>query len=83
MKKGFIHEKCVSILLWIIGIFIWMNIDLEMGKKMTSGLEISQIRYGNFQLYTNGTDLYQNLFDDINRSESMSIFIFILLVKMK
>ncbi|AIK38241.1 cardiolipin synthase [Bacillus pseudomycoides] len=46
-----------------------MNIDLEMGKKMTSGLEISQIRYGNFQLYTNGTDLYQNLFDDINRSE--------------
>ncbi len=62
-------KKCVSILLWIIGIFIWMNIDLEMGKKMTSGLEISQIRYGNFQLYTNGTDLYQNLFDDINRSE--------------
>ncbi|EEM05684.1 Cardiolipin synthetase domain protein [Bacillus pseudomycoides] len=46
-----------------------MNIDLEMGKKMTSGLEISQIRYGNFQLYKNGTDLYQNLFDDINRSE--------------
>ncbi|EEM17213.1 Cardiolipin synthetase domain protein [Bacillus pseudomycoides DSM 12442] len=46
-----------------------MNIDLEMGKKMTSGLEISQIRYGNFQLYTSGTDLYQNLFDDINRSE--------------
>ncbi|OUM47327.1 cardiolipin synthase [Bacillus pseudomycoides] len=40
-----------------------------MGKKMTSGLEISQIRYGNFQLYTNGTGLYQNLFDDINRSE--------------
>ncbi|PHA44432.1 cardiolipin synthase [Bacillus pseudomycoides] len=62
-------KKCVSILLWIIGIFIWMNIDLEMEKKMTSGLEISQTRYGDFQLYTNGTDLYRNLFDDINRSE--------------
>lgn len=62
-------KKYISILLCIIGIFIWMNIDLEMGKKMASGLEITKIRTGNFKLYTNGKDFYQNLFEDINRSE--------------
>lgn len=62
-------KKYISILLCIIGIFIWMNIDLEMGKKMTSGLEITKMRTGNFKLYTNGKDFYQNLFEDINRSE--------------
>lgn len=62
-------KKYISILLCIIGIFIWMNIDLEMGKKMTSGLEITKMRTGNFKLYTNGKDFYQNLFEDINCSE--------------
>ncbi|KFM99510.1 cardiolipin synthase [Bacillus clarus] len=59
----------IIIMLCLIGVFIWMNIDVEMGKKMTGGYEIGEIRYGNFQLYTNGEDLYKNLFDDINRSE--------------
>ncbi|MBC6972324.1 cardiolipin synthase [Bacillus sp. Xin] len=62
-------KKCITILLCIIGVVIWMNIDLEMGKKMTNQLEISQIRNGNFQLYTNGEDLNRNLFEDINRAE--------------
>lgn len=62
-------KKCIAILLCIIGISIWMTIDLEMGKKMNSGLEISKFRYGNFQLYTNGEDLNRNLFEDINRAE--------------
>ncbi|PFK30710.1 cardiolipin synthase [Bacillus cereus] len=62
-------KKCISILLCIIGVFIWMNVDLEMGKRMASGLETTKIRTGNFKLYTNGKDFYQNLFEDINRSE--------------
>lgn len=61
-------KKYITILLCIIGVFIWMNIDLEMGKKMTNGLEKAEIRHGNFQLYTNGEDLNRNLFEDINRA---------------
>ncbi|MEY8347046.1 cardiolipin synthase [Bacillus cereus] len=62
-------KKYISILLCIIGIFIWMNIDLEMGKKMANQLEISQIRQGSFQSFANGEDLNRNLFEDINRAE--------------
>lgn len=34
-----------------------------------SPLEISQIRQGNFQLFTNGKDFNQNLFEDINQAK--------------
>lgn len=57
------------IILCLIGVFIWMNIDVEMGKKMVSGYELEKIRLGDVQLYTNGDELYRNLFDDINRAE--------------
>ncbi|MED0964407.1 MULTISPECIES: cardiolipin synthase [Bacillus] len=59
----------VIVILCFIGVFAWMNIDVEMGKKMASGYELEKIRSGDFQLYTNGDELYRNLFDDINRAE--------------
>ncbi|PEB54294.1 cardiolipin synthase [Bacillus pseudomycoides] len=59
----------IGFMICLIGVFIWMNIDVEMGKKMAGGYEISKIRYGNFKLFVDGEDLYQKLFDDINRAE--------------
>lgn len=46
-----------------------MNIDVEMGKEMASEYELGQVRLGEFQLYTNGEELYRKLFDDINDAE--------------
>ncbi len=46
-----------------------MNIDVEMGKKMASEYELGQVRLGEFQLYTNGEELYRRLFEDINNAE--------------
>ncbi|HDR4734410.1 TPA: cardiolipin synthase [Bacillus cereus] len=57
------------VILCLIGVFIWMNIDVEMGKKMASEYELGQIRLGEFQLYTNGEELYTKLFDDIRNAE--------------
>ncbi|HGP3677931.1 TPA: phospholipase D-like domain-containing protein, partial [Bacillus pacificus] len=53
----------------VIGVFIWMNIDVEMGKKMASEYELGQVRLGEFQLYTNGEELYTKLFEDIRNAE--------------
>lgn len=58
-----------AIILCLIGVFIWMNIDVEMGKEMASEYELGQVRLGEFQLYTNGEELYRKLFDDINDAE--------------
>lgn len=58
-----------AILLCLIGVFIWMNIDVEMGKKMASEYELGQVRLGEFQLYTNGEELYTKLFEDIRNAE--------------
>lgn len=57
------------VILCLIGVFIWMNIDVEMGKKMASEYELGQIRLGEFQLYTNGEELYTKLFEDIRNAE--------------
>ncbi len=57
------------VIICFIGVFIWMNVDVEMGKKMASGYELEKIRLGDFQLYTNGDELYRSLFEDINRAE--------------
>ncbi|MDH4422267.1 MULTISPECIES: cardiolipin synthase [Bacillus] len=57
------------VVLFLIGVFIWMNIDVEMGKEMASEYELGQARLGEFQLYTNGEALYKNLFKDINDAE--------------
>ncbi|HDR4793791.1 TPA: cardiolipin synthase, partial [Bacillus cereus] len=57
------------VILCLIGVFIWMNIDVEMGKKMASEYELGQVRLGEFQLYTNGEELYTKLFDDIRNAE--------------
>ncbi|GMR66997.1 cardiolipin synthase [Bacillus sp. MN7755] len=46
-----------------------MNIDVEMGKKMASEYEVGQVRLGEFQLYTNGEELYKKLFEDIRNAE--------------
>ncbi|MDM5154593.1 cardiolipin synthase [Bacillus sp. DX1.1] len=59
----------ILILLCIIGVFVWMKVDVETGREMINQQETSQIRVGNFQLYTNGEDLYRNMFEDINRAE--------------
>lgn len=37
-----------AIILCLIGVFIWMNIDVEMGKEMASEYELGQVRLGNF-----------------------------------
>ncbi|MED3321505.1 cardiolipin synthase [Bacillus thuringiensis] len=58
-----------AIILCLIGVFIWMNIDVEMGKEMASEYELGQVRLGEFQLYTNGEELYRKLFEDINEAE--------------
>lgn len=58
-----------ALILFFIGVFIWMNIDVEMGKKMASEYELGQVRLGEFQLYTNGEELYRRLFEDINNAE--------------
>ncbi len=39
------------------------------GKKMASEYEVGQVRLGEFQLYTNGEELYTNLFEDIRNAE--------------
>ena len=54
-----------ALILFFIGVFIWMNIDVEMGKKMASEYELGQVRLGEFQLYTNGEELYRKLFAQI------------------
>ncbi|MBZ4224411.1 cardiolipin synthase [Bacillus wiedmannii] len=58
-----------AVLLFLVGVFIWMNIDVEMGKKMASEYELGQVRLGEFQLYTNGEELYKKLFEDIRNAE--------------
>lgn len=58
-----------AVLLFLVGVFIWMNIDVEMGKKMASEYEVGQVRLGEFQLYTNGEELYKKLFEDIRNAE--------------
>ncbi|WP_141530774.1 cardiolipin synthase [Bacillus cereus] len=63
MKRFFVVILC------LIGVFIWMNIDVEMGKKMASEYEVGQVRLGEFQLYTNGEELYRNLFEDIKHAK--------------
>ncbi len=39
------------------------------GEKMASEYELGQVRLGEFQLYTNGEELYRRLFEDINNAE--------------
>ena len=39
------------------------------GEKMASEYELGQVRLGEFQLYTNGEELYTKLFDDIRNAE--------------
>ena len=39
------------------------------GEKMASEYEVGQVRLGEFQLYTNGEELYTNLFEDIRNAE--------------
>lgn len=56
------------VILCLIGVFIWMNIDVEMGKKWLVN-ELGQVRLGEFQLYTNGEELYKKLFEDIRNAE--------------
>ncbi len=56
-------------ILFLLGVFIWMNIDVERGKKMANDYELGQVRLGEFQLYTNGEELYKRLFEDINDAE--------------
>ncbi|WP_141540732.1 cardiolipin synthase [Bacillus cereus] len=62
-------KRFFAIILCLIGVFIWMNIDVEMGKEMASEYELGQVRLGEFQLYTNGEELYRKLFEDINDAE--------------
>ena len=47
----------------------------KWGKKMASEYEVGQVRLGEFQLYTNGEELYTNLFEDIRNAESTYISI--------
>ena len=77
-RKEFIHEALFAIILCLIGVFIWMNIDVEMGKEMASEYELGQVRLGEFQLYTNGEELYRKLFEDINDAEKYTYIHFIL-----
>ncbi len=73
IKVSLYEERTLSVkhfiffILCLIG--AWMNIDVEMGKKMITEHKISNIRYGNFQVYTDGNDLYDKLFDDIEHAE--------------
>ncbi|AIE79205.1 Cardiolipin synthetase [Bacillus cereus] len=46
-----------------------MNNDVEMGKEMASEYELGKVRSGEFQLYTNGEELYTKLFEDIRNAE--------------
>lgn len=62
-------KRFLIVIICFIGVFIWMNVDVEMGKKMASGYELEKIRSGDFQVYTNGDELYKSLFEDINRAE--------------
>ena len=58
-----------AVILCLIGVFIWMNNDVEMGKEMASEYELGKVRSGEFQLYTNGEELYTKLFEDIRNAE--------------
>lgn len=70
-----------AIILCLIGVFIWMNIDVEMGKEMASEYELGQVRLGEFQLYTNGEELYRKLFEDINDAEKYTYIHFYIVGK--
>ena len=48
------------------------------GEKMASEYEVGQVRLGEFQLYTNGEELYTNLFEDIRNAEKYIYIHFIL-----
>lgn len=47
-----VRERNVSmkhfliVIICFIGVFIWMNVDVEMGKKMASGYELEKLIRG-------------------------------------
>lgn len=49
-----VRERNVSmkhfliVIICFIGVFIWMNVDVEMGKKMASGYELEKFGQGIF-----------------------------------
>ena len=47
------------------------------GEKMASEYEVGQVRLGEFQLYTNGEELYTNLFEDIRNEREVHIYPFL------
>ncbi|MGQ0514170.1 hypothetical protein ACT453_14060, partial [Bacillus sp. D-CC] len=66
---GMFMKHFFAVILCLIGVFIWMNNDVEMGKEMASEYELGKVRSGEFQLYTNGEELYTKLFEDIRNAE--------------
>jgi cardiolipin synthase len=65
--------KMKKILFAILAIFVligWIRQDIEAGRKEVQKAEQSRVRYGDFQLYTDGQALYDALFSDIRKAKT-------------
>jgi cardiolipin synthase len=63
MKKVLL---AVSLLILQIG---WIHLDIEKGQKEAAMARESPIYNADFQMFTNGHDLYNSLFSDIRKSK--------------
>jgi cardiolipin synthase len=64
-------KKILFVILATIFILIgWIRLDIDAGSKEVQKVRQSTIHYGDFQLYTDGHDLYKALFSDIRKANS-------------
>jgi cardiolipin synthase len=80
IKKIILFTTSIPLILCLL--FIWMDWDVKKGKAAfarSHPASITPIRYGDFQLFAEGKDLYKALFSDIqNARKSVYIHFFII-----
>ena len=67
-------KKLLFVFLVIFLLIGWIWQDIEAGRKEVQKAKQSRIHHGDFQLYTDGRDLYKALFSDI-RNAKKNIYI--------
>jgi cardiolipin synthase len=63
-------KKVLFAILAILVLLGWMRQDLKSGRSDAPKSKQSLVRYGDFQLYTDGQTLYNALFSDIRKAKT-------------
>jgi cardiolipin synthase len=62
-------KKVLFIIFAMFLLIVWIGQDIEAGRKEVQKAKQSRIHNGDFQLYTDGLDLYKALFSDIRKAK--------------